>query len=164
MQILILMVHLLVCFSLILVVLLQSGKGGGLAGAFGGGGGSQALFGGRGAATFLSKSTAVLGCLFMLTSLALALLSGAHRASEPDSLMRKAQQEQEAPQPLPFATDTPAETPAAVPLPAGSGSATPAGSAQPAPAQSQVPGQSPAPGQTQTPASGVPQSPPAGGQ
>ena len=101
MFVLVLIIHLLVCFSLILVVLLQSGKGGGLAGAFGGGGGSQALFGGRGAATFLSKATTFLGAGFMLTSLGLALLSGAHRGNiskQPDSLMKKSQQE--APLPL----------------------------------------------------------------
>ena len=70
-------IHLLVCFALVLVVLLQSGKGGGLAGVLGGGGsGGQTLFGGRGAADFLSKSTSVLAFLFMLTSVVLALSSG----------------------------------------------------------------------------------------
>ena len=68
-------VHLIVCVGLVLTVLLQSGKGGGLAGAFGGGGGAgQTLFGGRGAATFLSKATTVLGISFMTTSLVLALM------------------------------------------------------------------------------------------
>lgn len=67
--------HLLISAALVIVVLLQSGKGGGLAGAFGGGGGSQTIFGGRGAATFLSRSTAVLGAAFMVSSLSLALLS-----------------------------------------------------------------------------------------
>ncbi len=158
MLILFLILHLLVCFSLILVVLLQSGKGGGLAGAFGGGGGSQALFGGRGAATFLSKATTILGSLFMITSLTLALLSGAHRASEPESLMRKAQQSQEAPAPLPFSPGAPGETPGEVSQPAGSVAAPPQGGAQPGPAQGQ------APAGTQTPATPAPQSPPAGGQ
>ena len=70
-------IHILVCIAMVFAVLLQSGKGGGLAGAFGGGGGSgQALFGGRGAATFLSKATTVLGIGFMTTSLLLALMSG----------------------------------------------------------------------------------------
>lgn len=72
-----LVLHLIVCIGLVLVVLLQSGKGGGLAGAFGGmGGAGQQLFGGRGAATFLSKATTVLGISFMTTSLILALLAG----------------------------------------------------------------------------------------
>ena len=75
-------VHLLVCISLVLVVLLQAGKGGGLAGAFGGmGGAGQQLFGGRGAATFLSKATTVLGVSFMTTSLLLALLAGSQSGS-----------------------------------------------------------------------------------
>jgi len=67
-------IHLLISAALVIVVLLQSGKGGGLAGAFGGGGGSQTIFGGRGAATFLSRSTAFLGAAFMISSLSLALL------------------------------------------------------------------------------------------
>lgn len=67
--------HLMISAALVIVILLQSGKGGGLAGAFGGGGGSQTIFGGRGAATFLSRSTAVLGAAFMLTSLSLAVLA-----------------------------------------------------------------------------------------
>ncbi|MCX5800575.1 MAG: preprotein translocase subunit SecG [Candidatus Eisenbacteria bacterium] len=70
-----LVLHLLITAALVIVILLQSGKGGGLAGAFGGGGGSQTIFGGRGAATFLSRSTAVLGAAFMLTSMSLALLT-----------------------------------------------------------------------------------------
>jgi len=145
-----LIVHLLVCLALIMVVLLQSGKGGGLAGAFGGGGGSQALFGGRGAATFLSKATTILGSAFMLTSLSLALLSGAHDASSPESLMRRAQQEPEAPQPLPF---TPGETPGAVPRPEESGSTLPPGVTPPT--QSQPPAQSPASTPANAPATGT---------
>jgi preprotein translocase subunit SecG len=81
-------VHLIICVVMVLVVLLQAGKGGGLAGAFGGtGGAGQALFGGRGAATFLSKATTALGITFMTTSLALALLSGGNTA--PRSLVRE---------------------------------------------------------------------------
>jgi preprotein translocase subunit SecG len=65
-------VHILVCVGLIVVVLLQSGKGGGLAGAFGGAGGVGAVFGGQAAATFLTKATRYLAIAFMLTSLTLA--------------------------------------------------------------------------------------------
>ena len=65
-------VHVLVCFLLILVVLLQSGKAADLAGAFGGAG-SQTAFGPRGAATFLSKATTWCAIMFMLTSMALFL-------------------------------------------------------------------------------------------
>ena len=68
MYVLILVVHVLISLVLVVAVLLQAGKGGGLATAFGGGG-AQSIFGGRGAATFLSKATVVLGGLFFLTSL-----------------------------------------------------------------------------------------------
>jgi preprotein translocase subunit SecG len=68
----ILSLHILVCLGLIVVVLLQSGKGGGLAGAFGGAGGVGAVFGGQAAATFLTKATRYLAIAFMLTSLTLA--------------------------------------------------------------------------------------------
>ncbi len=69
----ILVVHIVVCSGLIVVVLLQSGKGGGLAGAFGGAGGVGAVFGGQAAATFLTKATRYLAIGFMLTSLSLAV-------------------------------------------------------------------------------------------
>ena len=66
--------HLLVCLCLVAVVLVQSGKGGGLAGgAFGGA--TQTVFGGRGATDFITRATVVLGVLFFLTSLSLALLT-----------------------------------------------------------------------------------------
>jgi preprotein translocase subunit SecG len=66
-------IHYITCFAMVLVILLQSGKGGGLAGAFGGGG--STIFGGRGAGTVLTRATMILGALFFVTSLTLALLS-----------------------------------------------------------------------------------------
>ena len=69
-----LIVHVLVCFFLIVVVLLQSGKAADLAGAFGGMG-SQTAFGPRGSATLLSKATTVSAVLFMVTSLSLSILA-----------------------------------------------------------------------------------------
>ncbi|MFH1864879.1 MAG: preprotein translocase subunit SecG, partial [Candidatus Eisenbacteria bacterium] len=66
-------IHIAVCAGLIVVVLLQSGKGGGLAGAFGGAGGVGAVFGGQAAATFLTKATRYLAIAFMVTSLSLAV-------------------------------------------------------------------------------------------
>lgn len=68
-----LVIHYITCFAMVLVILLQSGKGGGLAGAFGGGG--STIFGGRGAGTVLTRATMILGALFFVTSLTLALLS-----------------------------------------------------------------------------------------
>jgi preprotein translocase subunit SecG len=65
-------IHILVCLSLVIIVLLQSGKGGGLAGAFGGAGGVGAVFGGQAAATFLTKATRYLAVAFMITSLGMA--------------------------------------------------------------------------------------------
>jgi preprotein translocase subunit SecG len=67
-------VHILIASGLILLVLLQSGKGADIGAAFGGGS-SQTVFGGRGAATFLSKATTVMAVLFMVMSIALTLLA-----------------------------------------------------------------------------------------
>lgn len=69
----IIILHVLLCFFLIVVILLQSGKGGDMGAVFGGS--SSSTFGGRGAATFLSKTTSVVAALFMFTSLSLAVLS-----------------------------------------------------------------------------------------
>ena len=71
-------IHVLVCFLLIVVVLLQSGKAADLAGAFGGAG-SQTAFGPRGAATFLSKATTWCAVMFMLTSMVLFLRQSSAR-------------------------------------------------------------------------------------
>jgi preprotein translocase subunit SecG len=67
-------VHVIVCIILVLVVLLQSGKGADLAGAFGGGS-TQTAFGSRGPASFLSKMTTIAAIVFMLTSIGLSLIS-----------------------------------------------------------------------------------------
>lgn len=67
--------HVLIAVVLILVVLLQSGKGADIGATFGGGS-SQTVFGGRGAATFLSKVTSAVAVLFMISSLILAIHLG----------------------------------------------------------------------------------------
>ncbi len=72
--------HVTVCLFLILVVLLQAGKGGGMGIAFGGGGGSQTVFGSSGAGNFLTKLTSVTAFIFLVTSLGLA-----HYSSQQDS-------------------------------------------------------------------------------
>ena len=87
MSVLLTLLHVAVCILLIIVVLLQSSKGSGLAGAFGGGGGAGAVFGGRGAATFLSKLTAVLAIIFMLSSIGNSLFSS--RSSDSRSLIQE---------------------------------------------------------------------------
>jgi preprotein translocase subunit SecG len=66
--------HVVVCIALIMIVLLQTGKGADMGAAFGGGA-SQTLFGSSGASTFLSKATTAVAIVFMLTSLVLAYLS-----------------------------------------------------------------------------------------
>ena len=66
--------HIAVCAFLMLVVLLQQGKGGGMGAAFGGGATAQ-VFGGRGAGNILTKATAICAALFMLTSVSLAYVS-----------------------------------------------------------------------------------------
>ncbi len=67
-------VHISVCVFLMLVVLLQQGKGGGMGAAFGGGA-TQQVFGGRGAGNILTRATAVCAGIFMLTSVSLAYVS-----------------------------------------------------------------------------------------
>jgi preprotein translocase subunit SecG len=74
MTILIVVVHVIVCLFLIAVVLLQSGKSGDLAAAFGGQG-SQTAFGPRGAASVLSRATTWSAIIFMLTSITLSIFA-----------------------------------------------------------------------------------------
>jgi preprotein translocase subunit SecG len=112
-----LILHILVSLLLIGAVLLQSGRGGGLAGAFGGGGGNQTLFGGRGATTFLTKATWILGGAFMVTSLFLALTVGRQQGTLQRSVLR----------------ENPIEAPAPV-LPGGEPATTPAPSGTEVPA------------------------------
>src|SRR5215470_6934273 len=69
-------VHVFVCLFLMLVVLLQQGKGGGMGAAFGGGA-TQQVFGGRGAGNILTRATAVCATIFMLTSVSLAYVASA---------------------------------------------------------------------------------------
>ena len=73
-------VHVFISVFLILVVLLQQGKGADLAGAFGGGG-SQTAFGARGATTLLHKLTTGFFIAFVITSMSLAVLQARPRSS-----------------------------------------------------------------------------------
>jgi preprotein translocase subunit SecG len=75
MSVFLIILHVGVCIALIMIVLLQTGKGADMGAAFGGGS-SQTLFGSSGASTFLSKATTFVAILFMVTSLTLAYLSG----------------------------------------------------------------------------------------
>jgi len=69
----VLVIHVFMSFVLIVVVLLQSGKGAGIGAGFGGS--SQTVFGSRGPASFLSKFTTAAAIMFMLTSLLLSVMS-----------------------------------------------------------------------------------------
>jgi preprotein translocase subunit SecG len=113
-------VHVFMCFAIIAIVLLQSGKGADIGSAFGGAG-SQAVFGSMGTPTLLGKITTVVAIVFTLTSFSLALLGG-ERAS---SIIRE---------PATAAPSAPApSTPPTPPAPAPTAPATPATPPAPAP-------------------------------
>jgi preprotein translocase subunit SecG len=125
-------IHVLVCILLCLVVLLQSSKGSGLAGggAFGGGAEST-VFGGRGAATFLSKATTIFGVAFMLTSLTLTLM-GRAQGGRPRSAI--AEEARTAPMGVPSETAPPTTLPQSAPptqTPAEPGAPPPSGEETP---------------------------------
>jgi preprotein translocase subunit SecG len=73
MYILLIVVHIIVSIVLVMIVLLQTGKGADMGAAFGGA--SQTLFGGAGPAPLLGKVTTGAAVIFMITSLALAYMS-----------------------------------------------------------------------------------------
>lgn len=98
-------IHIIAAFFLIVVILLQQTKGGGLSSVFGGGGGS--MFGGRGAAPFLTKTTVILGVIFVVTSLSLTFMSAKRATLE--SAVEKAMKKGEVMQPQP--TETPETQP-----------------------------------------------------
>jgi preprotein translocase subunit SecG len=81
--------HVIVCIFLILVVLLQAGKGGGMGLAFGGSGGSQSVFGSSGGANLLTRATAIAAFIFFTNSLALAYLSSQSDSSRMKKVAEK---------------------------------------------------------------------------
>src|SRR5712671_3629942 len=129
-------VHFFTAAGIIFLVLLQRGKGA-EAGAGFGAGASGTVFGARGAGTALSRATAILAGIFMLTSLSLTYV-GSRTAAPPSTVLERLSQ-----QPAnPPATNTPAPsgapapisapTPSSAPAPAAAGTATPAVPAKPA--------------------------------
>jgi preprotein translocase subunit SecG len=121
--------YLVVCLVLSLVILLQQGRGGDIASAFGGSS-SQAAFGARSGATLLTKATSVAAVLFMLLALALSIIGQRGTASVVSGT----------PAPIPAAKpNTPATAPAA-PV-----SSAPASTPAPAPAAPAAPGTTPTP-------------------
>src|ERR1700675_259552 len=130
--------HVLVCFVLIIVIMLQSGSAADLAGAFGGAG-SQTAFGPRGAATFLSHATTWCAIVFMMTSLTLSVRRAPSDVPSTGSILEQTQKSgtvpakpaQTAPIQIPI---QPTQQPAQQPAPA-----------QQQPAPNQQPVQNPAP-------------------
>jgi len=88
--------HVLVCFILIIVIMLQSGSAADLAGAFGGAG-SQTAFGPRGAATFLSRATTWCAIVFMMTSLTLSVKRSPEEYRGTGSILEQTQKQSTAP-------------------------------------------------------------------
>ncbi|MGE0742238.1 MAG: preprotein translocase subunit SecG [Hyphomonadaceae bacterium] len=107
MELIVLLIHLVVCICLIGLVLLQRSEGGAL-GMGGGGGGS--LMSGRGAADALARMTSVAGGFFLVTSLGLTFLSGASASSQGGSVFDRLPQNQSAPATTPSLLPPPAET------------------------------------------------------
>lgn len=111
--------HILISLMIVGLVLLQRGKGADAGTGFGAGA-SGTVFGARGSANFLSRTTGVLAASFFVTSLALAFLSNEPR--EPDSLIER-MTPTEAPRVVPSEQDF--DLP---PVPAGPPPANPSGS------------------------------------
>jgi preprotein translocase subunit SecG len=131
--------HVLVCFVLIIVIMLQSGSAADLAGAFGGAG-SQTAFGPRGAATFLSHATTWCAIVFMMTSLTLSIKRAPSDVStSTGSILEQTQKSGTAPA-------KPAQTaPIQVPIQPTQQPAQQPAPVQQQPAPSQQPPQNPAP-------------------
>ena len=130
--------HVLLAISIIGIVLLQRGKGAD-AGAGFGAGASGTVFGARGSASFLSRTTAVLATLFFLTSLGLTYLFSQQKeaTSVVDTVTQEAPAPVTSPAPLPSLPATPATN---IPAPA----TVPATGSESAPAQQAPPAQAPA--------------------
>jgi preprotein translocase subunit SecG len=77
---LLVVIHVIACFGIMGIVLLQAGKGADIGSAFGGAG-SQAVFGSMGTPTILGKITSAIAIIFVITSFSLALLGGERSGS-----------------------------------------------------------------------------------
>ena len=117
-------VHVLVCFFLIAVILLQAGRGGGLSDMAGGGGQPQAILGTQ-TNTFMMRVTEVCAILFIVTSISLGLLT----ASRNKSLVEKTRLSRAVKGAVAAATAPKAQSVEPAPVTATTGTATPSSSA-----------------------------------
>jgi len=106
MYIVLIVIHVLVCFLMVGAILLQSGKGAEIGASFGGS--SQTVFGSRGPANFLSKFTVVVAAIFMVTSLSLAIMARERTFSSTVIDLKKKETSQTAPDPPSVAPAAPA--------------------------------------------------------
>jgi preprotein translocase subunit SecG len=150
----VLIFHVLACLALVLIVLLQTGRGAEMGAAFGGS--SQTLFGSSGGTTFFGKLTTLAAVVFMLTCLGLTYFSG-----RPDtkSVMEKVQVEEEQGPVLPEAKPVQA-LPAAPAAPVAPTPAPDAAKAEPAAVADKAPASAvPAAQRDKAKEAGAPQTP-----
>jgi preprotein translocase subunit SecG len=86
----------LLSITMVIVILLQAGKGQGLAGAIGGGFAGGTIFGGRGAADFLSKATTWIAALYMIFAILIGMLYKSEAEEAQKSLIERRVEQQEA--------------------------------------------------------------------
>ena len=132
---LVLVVQVLCAIGVIILVLLQHGKGADMGAAFGSGA-SGSLFGATGSANFLSRTTAALATLFFVSTLGLAYLSNNRGAAAPSSVMERMGN---------TSADGIPGGPAAPAAPPAAGAAAPADGAPPAAAGNAAPQKGAAP-------------------
>jgi len=112
---LILVVHIVVSICLILIVLLQVGKGASLSTLFGGTGSGEAIFGGAGGDIFMKRLTVIFAILFLFTSLTLTVVSARRplstiiyrKPSMPAGIPVEPEKETPAPEAPPVKSETP---------------------------------------------------------
>jgi preprotein translocase subunit SecG len=119
-------IHILSAAFIVVLVLIQRGKGAD-AGAGFGAGASGTVFGARGATTALSRATAILAGVFMVTSLTLAYMGTRTVKSTPDTVLDRLAEKESTPVPAPApASQLPVAPPASTPAPAVPAPAVPA--------------------------------------
>jgi len=130
---LLIVIQVICAVAVIILILLQHGKGADMGAAFGGGA-SGSLFGASGSANFLSRSTAVLASIFFLATIGMAYTSTAARSAaartDHGGVMSTTGKPAPAPAGAPAAPASPGETPA----PQGGVAPAPGGTENPAPA------------------------------